>query len=120
MKALRQIYKNSEITSFSDYIALQNTLLLKHFFSEEIPEQLNEDFKKLNDQHQSATRSSTQNSIFVPKVHTKTYRKNSIKYQSIKLWDNLKQILQSDLLQQTRGMQKNSFLNTSSTISKHN
>ena len=61
MKALRQIYKNSEITSFSDYIALQNTLLLKGFFSEELPKPLNEHFKKLNDQHQSATRSSTQN-----------------------------------------------------------
>ena len=107
MKALRQIYKNSEITSFSDYIALQNTLLLKRFFNEEVLQPLNEHFKNINDQHQSATRSSTQNSIFVHKVHTETYRKSHIKYQSIKLWDKLKQILQSDLLQQTRGMQKN-------------
>ena len=106
MKVLREKYKNSEITSFSDYIALQNTLLLKGFFSEELPKPLNEHFKKLNDQYQSATRSSTQNFIFVPKVHTETYRKNSIKYQSIKLWDNLKQILQIDLLQQTRGVAK--------------
>ena len=92
------MHKNSEITSFSDYIALQNTLLLKGFFNEELPRPLNEHFKKLNDQHQSANRSSTQNSIFVPKVHTETYRKNFVKYQSIKLLYNLKQILQIDLL----------------------
>ena len=84
-----------------DYIALQNTLI-KEFFNEELPKPLNEHFKKLNDQHQHTTRSSTHNSIFVPKLHTETYGKNDIKYQSTKLWNNLNQILQVDLLQQTR------------------
>ena len=55
-----------------DYIALQNTLLIKDFFSEKLPKPLNEHFKKLNDQHQHATRLSTHNSIFVRKVHTET------------------------------------------------
>ena len=42
------------------------------------------------------------------KVHTRTYQKNSIKYQSTKLWNNHQQILQIDLLQQTKGeLQKN-------------
>ena len=80
-----------------DYIALQNTLLIKDFFNEDLPKPLNEQFKKLNDQHRHATRSSAHNSIFVPKVHTDPYGKNSIKYQSTKLWNNLQQILQMDL-----------------------
>ena len=37
-----------------DYIALQNTLI-KELFTEELPEPLNELFKKLNDQHQHTT-----------------------------------------------------------------
>ena len=37
-----------------------------------------------------------------------------------KTMDNLKQILQIDLLLQTRGDVKNSFLNTSSTIIRNN
>ena len=69
---LRDIYENSEILKLPDYIALQNTLLTKDFFSEELPKPLNEHFKKLNDQHQHATRSSTNNFIFVPEVHTVT------------------------------------------------
>ena len=100
---LRDIYENSKILKLPDYIALQNTLLIKDFFSEKLPKPLNEHFKKLNDQHQYATRYFTHNFIFVPKVCTETYGKNSIKYQSTKLWNNLNQILQIDLLQQTRG-----------------
>ena len=100
---LRDIYKNPKILKRPDYIALQSTLLIKDFFGEELPKPLNEHFSKLNDQHQRATRSSTLSFIFVPKVHTETYRKNCIKYQSTKLWNNLNEILQIDLLQQTRG-----------------
>ena len=52
---LRDIYKNSKILKLPDYIALQNTLLIKDFFNEELPKLLNEHFKKLNDHHQHAT-----------------------------------------------------------------
>ena len=62
---LSDIYKNSKILKLPDYIALQNTLLIRYFFNEELPKLLNEHFKKLNDQHQHVTRSSTRNSIFV-------------------------------------------------------
>ena len=89
-----------------DYIALLNTLLIKDFFNEELPKPFNEHFKKINDQHQHVTHSSTHNSIFVPKVHTEMYAQNSIKYQSTKLWNNLNQILQINLLQQTSGNSK--------------
>ena len=75
---LRDIYMNLKVLKLPDYIALQNTLI-KDFFNEDLPK-----------------------SIFVPKVHTETYGKNSIKYQSTKLWNNLQQISQMDLLQQTR------------------
>ena len=100
---LRDINKDSDILKLPDYIALQEALLIKDFFNEELPKPLNEHFKKLHDQHQHATRSSTHNLIFLPKVYTETYGKNYIKYQSTKLWNNLNQILQTDLLQQTRG-----------------
>ena len=43
---LRDIYKNSKILKLHDYIALQNTLLIKDFFNEELPKPLNEKFKK--------------------------------------------------------------------------
>ena len=82
---------------------MPNTLLIKDFFNEEFPKPFNDYFKKINDQHQHVTHSSTRNSIFVPKVHTETYGKNSIKYQSTKLWNNLNQILQISMLQQTKG-----------------
>ena len=82
---LRGIYKNLKILKLPDYIALQNTWLIKDFFIEELPKPLNEHLKKLNDQHQHATHSSTQTSVFFPKVHTETYGKNSIKYQTTKL-----------------------------------
>ena len=69
----------------------------KKIFNEELPKSLNEHFQKLSDQHRHATRFSTRNSFFVPKVHTDTHGKHSIKCQSTKLWDNLQQILQVDL-----------------------
>ena len=99
---LNNIYKNSKILKLPDYIALQNALLVKDFFRQEIPKPLNQYFKKSNDQHQHATRSSTQNSLFVPKVQTETYGKNSIKYQSTILWNNLQRILKIDLQQKSR------------------
>ena len=34
-----------------DNIVLQNTLLIKEFFNEELPKPFNEHFKNLNDQH---------------------------------------------------------------------
>ena len=40
-------------------------------------------------------------------TQTERYGKNSIKYQSRKLWNSLQQILQIDLLQPTRGEAKN-------------
>ena len=49
---------------------------------------------------------STLNSIFVPKVYTETYGKNSIKYQSTKLWNHLQQTLKVDLKQQSRAEAK--------------
>ena len=64
---------------------------LRNFLSEKLPKPLNEHFKKLSDQHQHATRSSTYNFI-VSKVHTETYGKNYIKYQSKRSWNNLNQI----------------------------
>ena len=69
----------------------------KKFFNEELPKLLNEHFQKLSDQHRHATRFSSRNSFFVPKVRTDTHEKHSIKRQSTKLWDNLQQILQVDL-----------------------
>ena len=74
---LRDIYMNLKVLKLPDYIVLQNTLLIKDFFNEDLPKPLNEHFKKLNDQHRHVTRSSAYNSFFVPKVHTET---NSIKY----------------------------------------
>ena len=61
-----------KVLKLPDYIALQNTLLIKDFFNEDLPKSLNEHFKKLNDQNRHATRPSAYNSIFVPKVHTET------------------------------------------------
>ena len=104
--SLKDIYRNSKILKLTDYNALQNALFIKDFFNEELPRPLNEHFKKLNDQHGHATRSSTLNSIFVPKVYTETYGKNSIKYQSTKLLNHLQQTLKVDLKQQSRAEAK--------------
>lgn len=49
--SLRVIYKNLKIMKLPDNIVLQNTLLIKEFFNEELPKPFNEHFKNLNDQH---------------------------------------------------------------------
>ena len=60
---LRDIYMNLKVLKLPDYIALQNTLLIKDFFNEDLLKPLYEHFKKLNDQHQHATHSSAYNSF---------------------------------------------------------
>ena len=104
---LKDIYKNSKILKLPEYIALQNALLIKDFFNEELPKPLNQYFKKLNHQHLYRTRSATHNSIFVPKVYTETYGKNSIKYKSTMLWNYLQQTIQNDMQHLTRSELKN-------------
>ena len=50
----------------------------------------------------------THNCFFPKYTQEHIYQKNSIKYQSTKLWNDHQQILQIDLLQQTKGeLQKN-------------
>ena len=40
---------NLKVLKLPDDIVLQNTLLIKDFFNEDLPKPLNEHFKKLND-----------------------------------------------------------------------
>ena len=98
-------YKDSKILKL---LSLTKCTIIKDFYCEKHSQPLINILNnlKINNQHQHATRSYTQ--LFFPKVHTRTYQKNSIKYQSTKLWNNHQQILQIDLLQQTKGeLQKN-------------
>ena len=82
-------YENSKILKLQDYISLQNALQVKDCLDEQLPKPLINDFKKTNTQHEHSTRSASKNCVFVPNVYTDTYGKNSVKYQSTQIWNEL-------------------------------
>ena len=97
----RDIHKNSKILKLHDYIALQTTLLIKDFFSEKLPKPLNEHSKKLN-QHQHV-----HTILFLFLKYTPKCTEKVLSSINQRPWNNLNQVLQIDLLQQTKGNAKN-------------
>ena len=99
---INNTYENSKILKLQDYISLQNALLVKDCFDEQLPKALINYFNKTNTQHEHWTRSASRNCVFVPNICTDTYCKNSVKYQSTQIWNELQCNLNLDLLDQSR------------------
>ena len=98
---VNKIYKISKILKISDYVSLQNTLLVKDCFNANLPETFLKYFVKTEEQHHHKTHSTSKNGAAVQEFNTETYRNDSVKYQSIKIWNTLQKELKNDLLHQS-------------------
>ena len=103
---VNKIYKNSKILKMSDYVSLQNVLLVKDCFIANLPETFSKYLVKTEEQHHHKTRSTSRNGAAVQEVNTETYGNDSVKYQSIKTWNTLQKELKNDLLRQSQSKAK--------------
>ena len=90
---VKKIYKISKILKISDYVSLQNTLLVKDCFNANLPETFLKYFVKTEEQHHHKTHSTSKNGAAVQEFNTETYGNDSVKYQSIKIWNTLQKEL---------------------------
>ena len=105
--SVKEAYSKLKILKIRDFMSLQNGLLVKDVFEENIPSPFMTYFKKLNTQHLHATRSA-----FVPIVNTDIHGINSIKYRSVEIWNKLQKTLPDDLLDLTRTKAKEQITTT--------
>ena len=98
---VNKIYKNSKVLKIPDYVSLQNALLVKDCFNANLPETFSKYFVKTEEKHHHKTRSTSKNGAAVQEVNTETYGNDSVKYQSIKIWNTLQKELKNDLLHQS-------------------
>ena len=92
------------------YISLQNALSVKDCFSANLPETFLKYFVKTLVKHYHKTHSTSKNGAAVQKVNTETYGNNSVKYQSIKIWNTLHKELKNNLLHQSRSKAKETII----------
>ena len=84
-----ELYKTSKILKLSDYISLQNALLVKNCFEKQLPQPLLNFFKKTTEQPNHSTRSVSINFAFVEEANSKSYGIDSIRYQAVITWNKL-------------------------------
>ena len=78
---LHGIYKGSKILKLIDYTSIQNALLIKYCFDDELPKPLKDCFKKKKKVIVSllVTCLPLKNCIFIHNKNVETYGKNSVK-----------------------------------------
>ena len=113
---VQNIYKKDKILRIKDYIKLRNILFVRYCVENELPKAFNQYFTKTGPAHNHGTRSTTKNCIRVENTKTTTYGKDSLKSQSIKVWNNLQTKNNIDILDINRSKAKtkitNQFLNS--------
>ena len=82
-------YKANNILTLANIVKLNNFLLVHDHYHNKLPTTLKNIFSYTKDIHSHNTRGSKQQHLSLPKVNTQTYGINSIKYQSIILWNSL-------------------------------
>ena len=92
------------------YISLQNALSVKDCFNANLLETFLKYFVKTLVKHYHKTHSTSKNGAAVQKVNTETYVNNSVKYQSIKIWNTLHKELKNNLLCQSRSKVKETII----------
>ena len=97
-----EIYKTTKILKLSDYISLQNALLVKNCFQKQLPRPLLNFFRKTTEQHNHSTRSASKNFAFVGEANSKSYGIDSIRYQAVIIWNKLQNNITSDLTELSR------------------
>ena len=84
---LHHIYHDENILKLTDFISLQNTLLIKDYFDSELPCAFHGYFNKTETTHTYGTQCSTKNCVSVNRVNAVCYGKESIKFNSTKIWN---------------------------------
>ena len=82
-------YKSNNILNLANIVKLNNFLLVHDHYHNKLPATLKNIFSYTKDVHSHNTRGSKHHHISLPKVNTKTYGINSIKYQSITFWNSI-------------------------------
>ena len=85
----KPIYKKLNILNISDSIEMQNILFVYDSLNSRLPAILNRNFTFVHNTHNYVTRNSLKLKLALPKVNTKVYGQNGIKYKSIKTWNNI-------------------------------
>ena len=110
--SVKEAYSTVKILKIRDFLSLQNALLVKDVFEEKIPSPFMSYFKRLNTQYLHTTRSTVNQSAFVPVINTEIHGINSIKYRSIEIRNKLQKTLPDDLLNLTRTKAKEQITTT--------
>ena len=82
------------------------SLCVKHCFNANLPETFLKYFVKTEEQHHHKTHSTSKNGAAVQEFNTETYGNDSVKYQSIKIWNTLQKELRNHLLHQSQSKVK--------------
>ena len=83
------LYKNSKILKFTDYIKLQNFLLVHDVINKNIPFALQNSFTPAINMHSYSTRGAKNHKVIVPKIKKVAYGEYSISYQAATFWNKM-------------------------------
>ncbi|MCH2405870.1 MAG: reverse transcriptase family protein, partial [Nitrosopumilus sp.] len=81
------LYYTSKVPKFSDHIKIQNACYVHDSLNGNLPIALQDSFKLALDTHRHDTRGASQSKLMLPKARTQAYGINSIKYQSVAIWN---------------------------------
>ena len=105
-----EIYKTTKILKLSDYISLQNALLVKNYFEKQLPQPLLNFFKKTTEQHNHSMHFASKNFAFVEEANSKSYGIDSIRYHTVITWNKLQNNIASDLTELNRMKVKSTII----------
>ena len=82
-----QLYYQSNVLKFNDYVTLQNALFAYDHCHNLLPSPLKNSLTLFRNIHDHNTRILTNKHLALPLINTERYGINSIKYQSISAWN---------------------------------
>ena len=83
------LYKRLKILKFTDYVKLQNFLLVHDVINKKTPFVLQNSFSPAKNTHSYATRGAKNHKVVVPKIKKVTYGEYSISYQAATFWNRM-------------------------------
>ena len=82
------LYRKSNILKFSDYVKLQNFLLVHDNLNNKNPLALQNSFKLAKDVQRYPTRGAENLKVLIPKIRKVTYGKFSINFRAASVWND--------------------------------
>ena len=83
------LYKRLKILKFTDYVKLQNFLLVHDVINKKTPFALQNSFIPAKNAHSYLTRGAMNHKVVVPKIKKVSYGEFSISYQAATFWNNM-------------------------------